>query len=852
MSVYVEVAVNVPRVSGVFHYHLPPELEGKVSPGHIVVVPFGKQSVQGVVLREILEPDVEETRAVIAILDIEITLTPHQLALADHLAESTLAPLAACVGLMMPAGLSQQADTHYVLLDVSEDEAYEPDELQTRLVAILHKRGSLRGRQIDRALPRRNWRHAARVLMRKGWLSSQPVLPPPRVRPKYIRTAQLSVPPEIAQVEMQGLGRTAATQGRRRKMIEFLLREPGPVDVSWVYAESGGNLADLRRLDKLGLVMLREEQAWRDPLAGLAYDPSSPPELTPDQQAAWEGIYNGIEGAFQGKVTPPFLLHGVTGSGKTEIYLRAVAEVLKRGKQAILLVPEIALTPQTVRRVTARFPGRVGLLHSRLSPGERYDTWRRARQGKLSVIVGPRSALFSPLPDLGLVVVDESHDDSYYQTIQQPFYHARAVAIALSRQTGAVCVFGYATPDVTSYFQAAEGNWQLLELPARILAHTDTVKAHSDRLGKPSRYQPAGERVEMTHLPPVEVVDMRVELKRGNRSIFSQALQDTLRDVLESRQQAILFLNRRGTATYVFCRDCGHALRCPRCDTNLTYHLHVENPGDALLNQSHRSALICHHCGYRRKMPDTCPECKSGRIRHYGMGTERVEAEVQELFPKARTLRWDYGTTRQKGAHEIILSHFTNHRADILIGTQMLAKGLDLPLVTLVGVVLADVGLHLPDYRAGERVFQVLAQVAGRAGRSPLGGQVILQTFQPDQYVIQAAAEHDFSGFLERELAYREQLGFPPFTRLVRLEYRHHRVEEAEEEAQRLAGQLRAWLKAEDRRATEMIGPAPCFYTRLEGQYRWQIILRGPDPASLLVGRKLGDWRVEVTPQALL
>jgi primosomal protein N' (replication factor Y) len=621
---------------------------------------------------------------------------------------------------------------------------------------------------------------------------------------------------------MEGLGHTKATQTRRQKILSFLLGKTEPVDVDWVYAQvDRRSLDDLKKLNELGLIMLREEEAWRDPLAGLAYDPSFPPELTDDQRTAWGQIEKGIEKSLKGEEVPPSLLHGVTGSGKTEIYLKAVAEVLKRGKQAIVLVPEIALTPQTVRRFMARFHGRVGLVHSRLSPGERYDTWRRARAGKLSVIIGPRSALFTPLPDLGLIVVDESHDHSYYQSTQLPYYHAREMAISLGRITGAICILGTATPDVTSYHHAQTGRWQLLELPARILAHKETIKAYTSTWGKTSQYTPAGDQVEMTELPPVEVVDMRQELKRGNRSIFSRSLQDSIAKVLENKQQAILFLNRRGTATYVFCRDCGHVLRCPRCDSNLTYHTNVKN------KKSRKSALICHHCGYQRQLPKTCPACGSERIRQYGMGTQQVEAEIQAMYPETRTLRWDHETTRQKGAHEIILSHFSNHRADVLIGTQMLAKGLDLPLVTLVGVVLADVGLHLPDYRAGERVFQVLAQVAGRAGRSPLGGAVILQTFDPDHYVIQAAA-------------------------FVRLEYRHHQGDKAEEEAHRMAGQLDAWIKDEERRATEMVGPAPCFYTHLEGQYRWQIILRGPNPGSLLVDRKLGDWRVEINPQALL
>jgi primosomal protein N' (replication factor Y) len=540
----------------------------------------------------------------------------------------------------------------------------------------------------------------------------------------------------------------------------------------------------------------------------------------------------------------------VTGSGKTEIYLRAVEETLRLGRQAIVLVPEIALTPQTIRRFVSRFPGVVGSMHSRLSPGERFDTWRRARLGEISVIVGPRSALFTPFTNLGLIVVDEFHDDTYYQSEAQPHYHARDVAVEYAQMARAVCVLGSATPDIVSRYHAAQREWHYLSLPLRILAHRQAVESQVQKLGISSLYRPIGEQTETIDLPPVEVVDMRTELQAGNRSIFSRALQDSLTETLAHEQQAILFLNRRGSATYIFCRDCGYILKCPRCDLPLTFHIAGSKAG---INTSiNEDQLNCHYCGYKRQMPLTCPQCKSERIRQYGTGTEKVEAEVQSLFPKARTLRWDFETTRQKGAHDVILSHFVNHHADVLIGTQMIAKGLDLPLVTLVGVVLADVGLSLPDLRSAERTFQVLTQVAGRAGRSPLGGQVILQTFLPEHYVIKAASHHDYQAFYQQELEYRRELHYPPFSRLVRLEFRHRDPERAEASANALAGQIQTWLREEDRRETELVGPVPCFFSRIGGLYRWQLVLRGPDPASLLKGRALGDWRVEVNPPSLL
>jgi len=845
MTTYVAVAVNVPQVSGVFDYHLPPELEGQVRLGHLLLVPFGRQTVQGVVVDFPSQPSVQETRPALEIVDPAAALTPLQIALARQLAYDCLAPLAACIGLMLPPGVEQQADVLYTL------QGNAPGDLtktQTRLVKLLSERGPLRGQQIDRAVPRVDWRSAIRSLTRRGIITSQPVLPAPKVKPKLGRTVQLACRPAEAEAALPGLARPGSKAlERRQAVLRFLIGEPGPVDVSWVYAESGGSLEDLRALSERGLVRMGESEVWRDPLGQYDFQPSQPPVLTQDQKAVWAEVEKRLSEAASGQPTPPMLLHGVTGSGKTEIYLHAVEHTLAQGKQVIVLVPEIALTPQTLRRFAGRFPGQTGIIHSRLSVGERYDTWRRARSGELSLVVGPRSALFTPFDQLGLIVVDECHDDSYYQSEGAPHYHARQAAIQYASLARAVCLMGSATPDVTSVYQGQQGAYQYLRLPARILAHREAVQAQIARLesqgGRIRRvadhYHPLEAQAEATDLPPVEIIDMRQELKAGNRSIFSRLLQAALSQVLDQGLQAILFLNRRGTATYVFCRDCGHTLKCPQCDIPLTYHEATDQ-------------LLCHYCGYQRRLPAKCPACGGTRIRQFGTGTQRVESDVQATFPGVRTLRWDHETTQQKGAHEAILSHFIAHNADVLIGTQMLAKGLDLPLVTLVGVVLADVGLSLPDYRAGERTFQVLTQVAGRAGRSPLGGQVILQTFQPEHYVIQAAGRHDYNAFYQQEIAFRHNLVYPPFSELLRLEYRHYDPQRAGQAAQEMAARLQGWLDEEGRRSTRMIGPAPCFFARIAGQYRWQIVLSGPNPASLLRGRDLGDWRLEVNPPGLL
>ncbi|MDL1910609.1 primosomal protein N' [Chloroflexi bacterium CFX6] len=825
MTAFVQVVVNIPAVSGVFDYAVPKHLAGRVGVGHLVIVPFGKQIAQGVVYRFVDSPSVRDVKEILEAVDEEPVLTPPQLALAKEMADSTLQPLASIVGLFLPVGLSQQVDTIYEIRERSVEGGRmgggtinpktQRQTVEDRLLSLLRLRGPLRGRQIDTHFAKVDWRKTANFLVRKGTLSAKSVLPPPRVRSKYIRVAQLAVPPEEAEREMPNLG-MKQTLARRQSALRFLIRQPEAVNLSWVYAESGCNLNDLQELEARGLIRLFESEIFRDPLektSGQAdgYTGTQTVELTPEQNVALNEIIKSIASP---NARSPFLLQGVTGSGKTEIYLRAAEETIKRGKQAIVLVPEIALTPQTVRRFLSRFPGQVGLAHSKLSEGERYDTWRRARAGKLKVIIGARSALFAPLPNIGLVVADECHDASYHQS-EPPFYHAVTAAQMYARLCGAVCVLGSATPTVIQRYRAETNQIQKLDLPKRIVEKG---------------------------LPPIHIVDMREELKAGHRGTFSRLLLDELESTLKRGEQAILFLNRRGTATYVFCRDCGYVLKCPNCDSPLTFHV------------EEKERLLCHTCGYERGKPKSCPQCGGRQIREYGLGSERVETEVNALFPKARTLRWDWDTTRQKDAHEMILTHFVNHKADVLIGTQMLAKGLDLPMVTLVGIVLADVGLHLPDPFAGERVFQVLTQVAGRAGRSERGGKVVLQTFDPHHPVIRSAAKHDVNGFYEYELEQRRRLGYPPFTRLVRLEYRSPDQASAEREAGKVAEKLSV---ISDRSSvigdrSSVIGPVPCFFAKVGGYYRWQIVLRGRDPQELLRDARLDGWRVEVDPISLL
>jgi primosomal protein N' (replication factor Y) len=673
---------------------------------------------------------------------------------------------------------------------------------------------------------------------------------------------------------------------RHATVLDLLAQEEGRVWIGWIYAQTDATLDTLRDLAGAGLIALDEARRWRDPLADQSFVLETPPQLTPEQEAVWGMVERGLresgnqESGNRGiresgnqesgdspisnlpvspstdfpvsqstnlpiSQSPSFLLHGVTGSGKTEIYLRAVAEVLRRGQGAIFLVPEIALAAQTVRRVVARFPGKVAVWHSDLSLGERFDTWQRVRAGELPVVVGARSALFAPLPNLGVIVVDEEHEPAYKQA-RSPYYHARDVALQLGRLTGATVILGSATPDVSTFRRAERGELTLLTLPRRVLAHrqhlaiqTMAVKTHA-----PSPVaQPLGRGLDELYtlpLPPVEVVDLREELKAGNRTIFSRALQRAIRETLDAGQQIMLFLNRRGAATFVLCRDCGHVMRCSRCEMPLTFH-------------AGEDMLLCHHCNRSYPNPDRCPACGSSRIRYFGMGTERVEAIVRDMFPDARSLRWDMDTARARGSHVAFLQQFVDGRANVLVGTQMIAKGLDLPRVTLVGVVSADTALYLPDFRAAERTFQLLLQVAGRAGRSPLGGRVILQTYNPDLPIIRAAAAHDYATFYRDELAARRAGRYPPFKRLARLLFTGSGAKRARREAERMAQVLRVHIARRGEPGVEIVGPAPCFYRRLRGQHRWHILVRADEPERLLrpIPLPLG-WRVDVDPVDLL
>ena len=577
--------------------------------------------------------------------------------------------------------------------------------------------------------------------------------------------------------ELTAAAKTAKARGEKQKLALALLAEKGPQTLVSL-AKKGIGASTVRSLEKNGWVIIKEKKIYRNPLSPLEVAPQEPLPLTQEQSFALKRIFdqNNLQ---------PVLLFGVTGSGKTEVYLQAIAEMMQQGKSSIVLVPEIALTPQMVERFCARFGERVAVLHSRLSAGERFDEWCRIKNNEAHVVIGARSAVFAPVENLGLIILDEEHETSYKQE-ETPRYHAREVALWRAQQHGAKVVLGSATPSLESFFKAEKGEYELVCLSQRIA-------------GRP--------------LPPVEIVDMRQELKDGNKSVFSRALSQSIAETLSSGRQAIILLNRRGYATFVLCRECGHVMRCPACNVSLKYH-------------SVTQKLCCHYCDHQEVYPHVCPVCGGRYIRHFGTGTQKVAEELLRLFPEARVVRLDADTTARKGQHQKILHSFKARKANVLVGTQMVAKGLDFPHVTLVGVITADTALNLPDFRAGERTFQLLTQVAGRAGRGNNAGKVVVQTYAPDHYAIQAAKNHDYETFYREESTKRKELSYPPYSFFVRLLVSGTQEGSVVDACSFLENFLSG--------KCTVLGPSPCPLEKVRGRYRWQLILSGLQLEQLL------------------
>ena len=890
---FAEVAVYSGRPHReTFTYAIPDHLTVRVGDG--VYVPFGRQVVQGVVLQLTDNPAVAEPREVLSLVEGGRLLTVAQAMLTRWIADGYLAPIFSAVALFLPPGFERRPRR---LLSASPGPAPARDEDlssgERAVLAMLAAKGELAVDSLTLSAGARVG-PVVRSLLRRGLAQERYELAPPGVREKVETRVALDVDAAAARSVIAawpqsrrsrqadllerlvdgplplpdarrlaggraGLDRmldrgglltrdgdtvraivdaetlTAAVHSLRRTRAEraqvaaldALLGGAGS-EVA-LRAESGATRADIAALADAGLLRRERRHVERDPLADHSVSPVPPPALTDDQTRAYRAIHEALECARAARALGRaagacFLLHGVTGSGKTEVYLAAVDHVRSHGGRAIVLVPEIALTPQTVDRFAARFPGRVAVQHSALSLGEAYDQWQRIRRGDADVVIGSRSALFAPLPDLALIVVDEEHEWTYKQTDPAPRYHVREVVEEYCRLTGAVAIFGSATPDVVTAARAGQGRYQRLDLPQRV------------RRANPA--DPAS-LLEPVPLPAVDVVDLREELRAGNRSIFSRLLAAAIDDALAARQQVMLFLNRRGAAVFV-CRACGEAASCPRCSVPLTFHSAV-------------GLMRCHECGHSNEPVTTCPACGADRLRKMGLGTQRLEEEVVKRFPAARTLRWDRDTAAGKGGHERLLARFLRGDADVLIGTQMIAKGLDLPAVTLVGVVSADLSLRLPDYTGPERTFQLLTQVAGRAARGPRGGRVVVQTYAPDHYAITAAAAHDYQTFFDAEMAARAAHDYPPFGRLARLVHADSDTARARDQAQALADFLRRERDRLGLPGPEVLGPTPAYVYRRRGRYRWQITLRGADPLPLLRGLDFGrGWTVDVDPVSLL
>ncbi len=801
---FAEVAVDAPVGPGqTFTYSVPPSAQLGV--GRLVAVPFGPRRLQGVVFAMSDAPQVPDTRDLVSVDEEVPPLTSTQLELASWMSGYYLCSLFDAAQAMLPPGRRARLRAYFSPTDAAGDaDASSLPALQGRVLAYLRRRGEVAEARVVAAFGP-DASGALRRLERRGLAARADRRSAPTVTHKFRRMVRLSA------------SRPEADLGKAPKQAALLerLRATGePMALSDANREYGAGA--VRALLSKGVIESYDERVDRDPLGGLDLPTAPAVTLTATQEKAAAEIRRAASGA--GGARRRFLLEGVTGSGKTEVYLEAARHCLQVGKRAIVLVPEIALTHQTVERFSSRFPGRVAVIHSGLTAGQRFDQWHRVREGRYGIVVGSRGAVFAPQPDLGLVVLDEEHEWTYKQHDSAPRYHARDVALKLADLTGAGVILGSATPALETRHMALRGEARPLLLPTRVSAGRRGAAASPGAMA------------------PVQVVDMRRELREGHAGAFSRPLTDALGRALEDGGQTILFLNRRGSASYLQCRGCGRNLKCRGCDTPTAYHRDLK-------------MLLCHYCGVRRRPPGQCPACRSYRLSYFGIGSKAVVDEVERLFPGTPTIRWDRDAAVRPGQHAALLERFRSGEARVLVGTQMIAKGLHFPGVTLVGVVLADVGLNAPDFRAGERAFQVLCQVAGRAGRGARRGRVIVQTYRPENYAVRAAASQDYRRFFAQEMAHRREQGNPPYASLIRLMNVHTNAALCEREALRLADQLTAERDASGHAEVEVLGPTPAYPSRLRGRYRWQILLRGPNPRVLLEDARLPRaWTIDVDP----
>ena len=765
-QLYAQIIVDVPtmQTDQPYTYLVPAAMHGTLQPGMRVEVPFGARQVMGFVvgLAETPPEAVDKMRPISQLMDLSPVLNEELLALSQAVAQETFAFRISVLQTMLPNALKATYERVLTIVDeVSE-------EVQARLF-----------RGLDQITFRvRDWSEediAKFAQLRRTHQIEQTIVVSDRAKPKTQLAYQLSTDIELLESAYQVLPKTAK---KKAALLGFIL---GHLGETWrkkvLQQQVSVSDATLNQAVQANWLAKVQVEQLRDPFATTTIAPSKPLTLNTEQQHAFDQIkLSADSGQYQ-----PFLLAGITGSGKTEVYLQAAQHVFDQGKTVLFLVPEIALTPQMVRRVKARFGAQTAVLHSGLSDGERYDEWRRIERGDVKIVVGARSAVFAPLNNLGLIIVDEEHEATYKQT-DNPRYHARDVALWRGRYHQIPVILGSATPSLESRARAQRGVYQRLVL--------------TQRAGGAS-------------LPPVTVIDMKTMLSEGPETNFSAPLLEKLKARLAHGEQAVLMLNKRGFSSFVMCRDCGFVPRDPNCNLAMTLHM-----------DSH--TLKCHYCGHEEPIPTRCVNCGSSRIRYYGTGTEKVAAELAELLPDARVLRMDQDTTRKKGSMDKMLQAFGDHQADILLGTQMIAKGLDFPDVTLVGVLNADTALGLPDFHASERTFQLLTQVSGRAGRAQKAGEVIVQTFNPTHYAITYAQQHDYEGFYRQEMAVRHAGNYAPYFYTVQIQASHTE----ENEAAKQMFQIARWLRHRVQADVIILGPSPKPIAKLRNRYYFQIILK--------------------------
>lgn len=783
MYAQVIIDANHAEVDRVFDYRVPAQWEEEVCVGLRVMVPFGQRNTKRegyvIALTETTEVPAGKMKEIVEILDEgRPILTPSILELAKWMKKEYFCTLNQCLQAVMPAGIRTKS-VWYAELTGQTSELSEKEQQMADV--LIEQGGAVPLRELEQIFGNRT-EYTLRCLQEKKVV---------RLHQKTTRSTYKKEKRYVSLTENEELLAGAKEKAAKDKRLAGQLRVlsaicPGEsISVEELKEKAAVTDSPIHTLLQKGILVEQRRQEKRDVFQLEDYTPTQPFYPTPAQAQAL-ALLREEE---QKEQKRPVLLHGVTGSGKTEIYMQLIEHVIMAGKQAIVLVPEISLTPQIMERFISRFGKRVSVTHSRLSLGERLDQWRKARDGEISIIIGPRSALFMPFSNLGVIVMDECHESSYISDVT-PKYHTREVARKLSELTGALLVMGSATPDIDSYHRAVTGEFLLLQLK---------------------------ERTKGSRLPEVFVTDMRKELEDGNRSAFGLPLQQAIRENLEKGQQTMLFLNRRGYSTFVSCRKCGEALTCPSCNVSYTYH-------------ASDKALVCHYCGKEVPVPKTCPSCGSHYIRYFGTGTQKIEEETRRLFPEASILRMDADTTTGKNGHARILELFGKGKADILIGTQMIAKGHDFPNVTLVGILAADLSLNLGTYQAAETCFQLITQAAGRAGRGELAGRVFIQTYQPENHAIRMAAAQDYEGFYQEEILLRQAMEYPPFSHIFSVLITGEMEQEVILAAQRLGAYMNHYA---ERAGCTVVGPAPAPLPKFRGEFRWQIFAKGTDADRL-------------------